>query len=168
MRNRTKESHVGAAKQNTRKSSKIYNNPYQGLKPFEVYEGSLNGKDADYHAIVILNRGGNGMHCTPTARFVKKAQEYDCEVFIHYLRRDIDGKIEEKYVNGKSTIYMLTLGITEGSSFCILTKENGNRMGNDAKCSEAKKCIEALVEFVKELNNKKEFNKDGLSLETRL
>lgn len=54
-----------------------------------------------------------GLHARPAAEFVKLANRYPCEIKIRNLTTN------GKFVNAKSILSVLTLGVNQGHEICV-------------------------------------------------
>jgi phosphotransferase system HPr (HPr) family protein len=73
-----------------------------------------------------------GLHARPAAEFVKLAAKFPCEIKVRNLTAD------GKYVNAKSILSVLTLGVQQGHRVCLET--NGDQE------SEALSALTGLIE----------------------
>ncbi len=76
--------------------------------------------------IKITNK--TGLHARPAAKFVQKANKFDSEIRIHF---------NEKEVNAKSIMGVMSLGISQGN--LIMLK---------AKGSDEKDAVEKLSDYI--------------------
>jgi len=83
--------------------------------------------------VMITNK--TGLHARPAAQFVQKAGKYDSKIEIVF---------EEKEVNAKSIMGVMSLGVGKGNEIIIRAD------GDDAESA-----VEELVEFI-EVEMKKE------------
>ncbi len=83
--------------------------------------------------VMITNK--TGLHARPAAQFVQKAGKYDSKIEIIF---------EEKEVNAKSIMGVMSLGVGKGNE--IIIKADGD---------DAESAVEELVDFI-EVEMKKE------------
>ena len=82
-----------------------------------------------------------GLHARPATFFIQKANEFDSSIWVEK---------EERRVNAKSLLGVLSLGIVGGTSICIIAD------GKDEK--EAVESLVSLIESGFEVDNKKAEN----------
>ena len=77
--------------------------------------------------VVIKNQVG--LHARPATFFIQKANEYKCSIWVEK---------EDRRVNAKSLLGVLSLGIVKGTSITLI-----------ADGSDEKEAVEALAELVR-------------------
>jgi len=76
----------------------------------------------------VENINETGLHARPAAEFVQKASEFDSEIDIVF---------EDKEVNAKSIMGVMSLGAGQGSQITLR-----------AEGSDSKKAVEELINFI--------------------
>ena len=80
--------------------------------------------------VVINNQVG--LHARPATFFIQKANEFKCSIWIEY---------EERRVNAKSLLGVLSLGIMKGTTVTLI-----------ADGSDEKEAVDALAELIENLD----------------
>ena len=83
---------------------------------------------SETHTADVQVQNKLGLHVRASAKWVEKANGYDCDIVVQY---------GDSSANGKSIMQMMVLAATRGSTLTITTT------GSDAKA-----CLDALCELV--------------------